>query len=376
MSPRKPAFVMFGVPVYLPFSSLVGLALVAWFAIPTAAEVAIGSDLLVWLVALIHGLVVYLAVFAHELGHVLVGRRLGYQSSGVVVHIWGGHATFAGRFAKPKDQFLVAVAGPAATALCGFIGLGMVYFDQPMVDSIGGWLAWSSFLIAVVNLLPGVPLDGGAALAAVVWSISKNRNRGDLVAGIGGLLVSAFWLASPWLFALRSGREPDTADLVLSFLVGSYLAANAWAVIANARKPEIKPDLVLGEAQGISQSVEQLARRCSLVELGTSVEVALSAANAAQAGAIVVVKNGLPIGLVRNAAIAAVPADQRTTLTVEHTARRISDDDLIPVDTQFADLAKWSTNIAADEWLVIDSTGQPYGVLVRTDLNQIEEVNG
>ena len=89
----RPALVVLGVPVYMPASSYFGLALLAWFALP-AAQGLTDSAWWLWPIAFLHGAAVYVAVFAHEFGHVLAGRWAGYQSPGIVVHFWGGHTTY------------------------------------------------------------------------------------------------------------------------------------------------------------------------------------------------------------------------------------------------------------------------------------------
>ena len=367
MSPRPPAFRLLGVPVYLPLSSLVGLAIVAWFAIPAASTVAGGSDFLTWVVALLHGLVVYLAVFGHEFGHVLVGRKLGYESTGVVVHIWGGHATFAGRFHRARDQFWVAVAGPLATGCFALVGWLGTAITQPVANSVFTWLAWSSALIAAINLLPGIPLDGGAALSALVWRLTGKRRAGELVAGLGGLGVAALWLGSPWLLTRFTGRDPDTVDIVLSLIVGTYLAMNAWgAVIGPKQRPAAIAEVVDSEIE--QRTARDFSRLAVQVELGTTVAQALEQAMAQQAGAIVVIAYGTPVGIVRNAAIAAVPQDQREQVLVEHTARRVSEADRIPADTPVSQLSGLVEQAHAEEWLVTNEDGSLYGVIMRRDL--------
>ena len=379
---------IFGVPVQVPPSAFVGLALISYFAIPAAtAAVGAESSLLVWLVALLHGFAVYAAVVVHELGHVLTGRRLGYPSEGLVLNFWGGHATFVGDFRRPAHQFWVAVSGPIATLLTGAVGYGMLQVTQGVWASVAGWLAWSSVLIAGLNLLPGAPLDGGAALSAGVWALTGSRSRGRLAAGVGGLLVAFLWMSSPWLLAALLDRSIDMVDVALSGMVGAYLAVNAMAFIASARIRDV-PATTEGAAQvpqapdfdptpDPSDSVEiapvsRHTRRAVDVPMGSSVAQALALANEFQAGAIVVSKGSEPIGIVRNSAIAAVPADRRDSTLVEACARRITADDRMPWQTPMTELDTWLSMPHADEWLVVDAQGRVYGVAVRRDIQPQE----
>lgn len=390
---------LFGVPVHIPPSALLGLALISYFAIPVANDaVGGGSSLLVWLVALLHGLAVYLSVVVHELGHVLVGRKLGYPSEGLVLNFWGGHATFLGDFSRPRHQFWVALAGPVATLLTGLIGYALLQVTSGIPASVAAWLAWSSVIIAGLNMLPGAPLDGGAIVSALVWAITKKRSRGRFAAGVGGLVIAFLWIASPWWLAGALGRELDTVDVVLSGIVGAYLAVNAMAFIASARlvdgesspatssaSVQASPSDPSGDLKPTPSAIEgavvdsldptvatapisRYTRRAVDVALGTSVEAALAAANEFGAGAIVVSREGEPVGIVRNSAIAAVPSDFRASTLVDSTARRVSDADRIPWQTPISELTPWLSMLHADEWLVVDAQNRVYGVAVRRDL--------
>lgn len=384
VSKSRNAAVLFGVPVRVPPSAFVGLALISYFAIP-AATAAVGAQrpLVVWLVALLHGLAVYLSVVVHELGHVLVGRRLGYPSEGLVLNFWGGHATFTGDFRRPSHQFWVAVAGPLATLLTGAIGYGFLQVSTGVAASVAGWLAWSSVLIAGLNLLPGAPLDGGAALSAIVWALTGSRARGRWFAGVGGLVIAFAWLASPWWLAGLLRRPIDIVDVALSGIVGAYLAVNAMAFIASARIRDL-PTAAEGSTDmpptgpapiaepGDTAPVSRYTRRAVDVAMGTSVAAALAKAAEFQAGAIVVSRDGTPIGIVRNSAIAAVPADQRELALVESTARRITAADRIPWQTPVTELDDWLSMPHADEWLVVDPQDRVYGVAVRRDFQTQE----
>lgn len=382
MPTPKPAFVVFGVPVYMPASSYFGLALLAWFALPAGQALA-GSSWLVWPIAFLHGAAVYLAVFAHEFGHVFAGRFVGYPSPGIVVHFWGGHTTFAKQFSRPMHQFFIAVAGPLATLLVGGLGWLGFRFADGLPGSLCGWLAWAGIVMAVVNLLPGAPLDGGAALAAVVWAITKSPNKGRLAAGVAGLLVAAAWMTSPWWLAAVFDFGVDAVDILIAAMVGAYLAANAWAMILTARlqgasamttsdfsaPPALMPQSLEQESSlPDTPPVRQIARRAVAVAAGTSCADALSLAQAETAGAIVVTRDDEVVGIVRNSALAAVPSSERERLPIDQTARRIGPADRISGDLQVGQIGQWLQSPAADEWLVVDAADRVYGVLIRADV--------
>lgn len=90
----RPAFVIRGIPVFIPTSAAIGFGLISWFALP-AAEGVVGDGLASVGLALILGAAVYSSILIHELGHALVARRFGYAVDEIVLHLFGGHTLFS-----------------------------------------------------------------------------------------------------------------------------------------------------------------------------------------------------------------------------------------------------------------------------------------
>jgi Zn-dependent protease len=371
-----------GISVFLPPSSVFGLALIAWFAIPASTEAlaAGASDAVILIVALVHAVMLYLSVLVHEMGHALSARRRGYPVDGVSLTIIGGHTLIAAEYRRPRDQFWVALAGPVGTLLVAVAAwLGTLAVDG-LVDSILGWLAWSSLLIGGVNLLPGIPLDGGAIIDAVVWSRSGKRWRGRQVSAILGLGVAVLWAVTPWILARMFGRPVESADLLVSGLVGFWMASIAWRVYGYAlaerdgltTAPASKDETGSATEAAITPSpvvnIRPYVRRAISVDSSETLGQALTDANSGSAGAIIVTKNDQVIGVVRDAAVAVVPEQLRATTSVTSVARRIQPDEFIGVDTVLSDLTVQLLDPSIHEWVVLDTEGAIYGVLLKSDI--------
>lgn len=147
-------------------------------------------------------LLLFGSVILHELSHSLVAQRLGYRVRSITLFIFGGVAAMEGEARRARDELLIAAAGPVMSltlaALFFVLGLGA---PEPATGAVFGYSAYANLALAVFNLLPGFPLDGGRIFRAVLWLAWNNfyraTNAATLVGqGIGWLLVGAgFFLA-------------------------------------------------------------------------------------------------------------------------------------------------------------------------------------
>jgi len=223
--------------------------------------------------------------------------------------------------------------------------------------------------MTIVNILPGIPLDGGVVLQSVVWHFTGNKKRGQFFAAIGGLVVAALWAASPWIFSRWLGWPLDSVDFLLSFMVGMWLGNNAWSSLLNSKMPE--PEMSESDiAQAAELSVATLTRRAIAVAADDSCSAAIDKADQALAGAIVIERDGVVVGIVRNEALAAVPIEQRDSILIGSTARRISPEERILSSSKLQDIGESLAAVHAAEWLVVDADNKIVGVLYRADIDK------
>src|SRR5688572_22489680 len=131
-----------------------------------------------WILGVITTAGLFLSVFGHELSHALMARAEGLEIEEIVLHPFGGLARLRSEPENPRAEFRIAVAGPAASFLFAILA-----FAATKVAALGNYqativvfffLAWGNLLLAVFNLLPGYPLDGGRVLRAILWRNSGN----------------------------------------------------------------------------------------------------------------------------------------------------------------------------------------------------------
>jgi Zn-dependent protease/CBS domain-containing protein len=190
-----------GIPVGVHWSVLVIMAiLVQGLAVNVLPATAPGLSWASYLILAVAGAVLFLAsLLAHELAHALVARHYGMPVERVTLWLLGGVAELGGEAPNPRADLLVAVAGPATSlGAAGVFGVGALGASwvggSSAIVGTFSWLALINVVLAVFNMLPGSPLDGGRVLRAVLWRWHGNRERADRAAAnvgqaIGLLLV-------------------------------------------------------------------------------------------------------------------------------------------------------------------------------------------
>ncbi|MDY6783035.1 MAG: site-2 protease family protein [Cyanobacteriota bacterium] len=253
---------LFGIPFYVNFSWFLVLALVT---LEFGRDLAIISSLggaLPWILGLIAALLLFASVLAHELGHSLVAIRQGIEVKSITLFIFGGLAMLGKESETPGQAFSVAIAGPAVSLVL-FALLTLIGVSLPLpnaLESIIALLAQINLILALFNLIPGLPLDGGNVLKAAVWKITGNPNKGVLFASrvgqfFGWLAVAtgalavlnispygSFWTLFIGLFLLQNAGFSAQTALVRDKLDG-FTAEDA--VIPNS--PVVSEDLTLRE---------------------------------------------------------------------------------------------------------------------------------
>jgi Zn-dependent protease/predicted transcriptional regulator len=232
-----------GVPVARVFGIEIRIH-VSWVVILAIIMVGVGyqlstsepdwPDALRWGVAAVVAVMFLVSVLAHELAHALVARRQGMGGSSVTLLFFGGATTTGTEPRRPIDEAVVAAAGPIASGLvtAAFLGIFLVtmQLDGPVADAtsqVALVLAALNALLALLNLVPVFPLDGGRVLRAALWSATKSEaqaSRGVVVVSrfIGwGLIAAGLWVM-----------------LVGDALDGAMLAVCGWFLSGTARSVE------------------------------------------------------------------------------------------------------------------------------------------
>ncbi|MEP6469609.1 MAG: site-2 protease family protein [Chloroflexota bacterium] len=185
---------------------------------PAVAYAAVGAGV---------AMLFFASVLAHEVSHALVARRFGIEVRDITLFIFGGAATLEGDAKTPGQEALIALAGPFCSLVLGAALLGgSLLIDQRHVGEIAGWLGVINFSLALFNLIPAFPMDGGRVLRAVLWRVRGDQfaaTRG--AAAVGRLFGYALIAVGAWW---AFSGEPNGIDFN-----GVWLAFIGW-FISNA----------------------------------------------------------------------------------------------------------------------------------------------
>jgi Zn-dependent protease len=175
---------LFGIPFYVNPSWFIVLGLVTWSYGQQIVSMTRLPGLVPWVWGLITALLLFASVLAHELGHSLTAMYQGIKVKSITLFLFGGLAMLEKESKSPLESFLVAVAGPAVSLVI-FVVLKLVNENLELPLSlriIVPVLAYMNLVLGLFNLIPGLPLDGGNILKAIVWQITGNPNKGILLA--------------------------------------------------------------------------------------------------------------------------------------------------------------------------------------------------
>ncbi|HWC22395.1 MAG TPA: site-2 protease family protein [Flexivirga sp.] len=227
-----------GVPVYIGRTwPIIAVVVIATFG-PQVADAYPDLGAGAYIVAFIYTLLLLLSVVAHEAAHALVGQWRGYHVRRIVADLWGGHTAYDTDDSSPMSSALVAVVGPLANAvlaLAGWLALHAVADDREVARLLIGAVVFTNGFVAIFNLLPGMPLDGGFILDAVVWRLTGSRSAGLLVAGWCGRVVAVGFVGWTVVRPLVRGETPQTFYVLWSVLIAGFLWVGAGNAIARAR---------------------------------------------------------------------------------------------------------------------------------------------
>ncbi|MFI8188981.1 site-2 protease family protein [Streptomyces sp. NPDC085946] len=362
----------FGVPVYVAPSWFLVAALITWVFGGQLDRVLPELGGARYLVSLFFAVAFYASVLVHELAHTVAALRFKLPVRRIQLQFFGGVSEIEKEAETPGREFVLAFVGPLLSlVLAGVFHLALRTVEPGTVPGVLlAGLMISNLIVAVFNLLPGLPLDGGRMLRAVVWKITGKPMTGTVAAAwIGRALAVSVLIGLPLLTqsgALGADAVDNVGmDTVMDALLAAILAAIIWTGAGNslrmARLREHLPEL----------RARTLTRRAVPVETDTPLSEALRRANAAGARALVVVDaEGTPLSIVREAAIVGVPEHRRPWVAVSGLAQDLTDGMRVSAELAGEDLLDALRATPATEYLVVEETGAIYGVLSAADVER------
>ncbi|EFQ84040.1 peptidase, M50 family [Aeromicrobium marinum DSM 15272] len=176
-----------------------------------------------YLVAFALIVALYVSVLLHEIAHVVVARSYGMDVASVTLHLLGGETLIEGESRSARQELLTAGSGPLASLLVGLAALGVAGAAGDGTASTVWWsIGWVNVIVAGFNLLPGLPLDGGRVLRAIIWAVTGRELTGIRVAAWIGRVAA---VAATVFGAVRAaaGGAAGYLDLAVAGLVSVFL---------------------------------------------------------------------------------------------------------------------------------------------------------
>jgi Zn-dependent protease/CBS domain-containing protein len=350
-----------GVPIYVSPSWLIIAAIITVLYEPVVERMlALGPAS--YLVAFAFAVLLYASVLVHELAHALLALRYGLPVRRIRLYMLGGVSEIERDPQTPGREFWVAFSGPLLSLVLAAASFGVwLLLDAATVAGVLAWQLWvANLLVAVFNLLPGLPLDGGRILRAAVWGLLRDSTRGTVAAAWAGRAIAVGVAALPFLIAWWLGTAPQPFGVLLAVLLAAFLWMGATGSLRSVRLHRRIPGLRAGD----------LGRRPVLVPADTPLAEAERRKDEAGAGAIVVTDSaGQAIALVNSAAAGAVPAGRRPWVPVSSVARAITPPAVLPADLQGAELLDRLQEHPGTEYLLRGADGSVAGVLLAGDVH-------
>ena len=349
-----------GVDVMVRSSWFLIAALIAYLVAPGIERVEPGLGGLKYVAGAAFAVLLTLSLLLHELSHALMSKHFGIPVRSITLHFIGGVTAMEAEPATPKQEFAISAIGPVTSL--GVAGAAYALLQVTpggLLEFVVAGLAWANLVVGVLNLVPGMPLDGGRVLRAGVWKATGDANKGLLAAGWAGRVVALLMLGSPLIIA-GLGLTPDVFDYVFAVVIGWFLwSAASGAVLAakiRARLPRL--------------DARRLARRSLALDEDVTLSEAVRRAREAQAGSIVTVDRlGRPSGLVSEDAVLATPEERRAWVPVSAVSRSLQPDLSLPADISGEQLVTAMARRPASEYLLVEPDGSVFGVLVAADVD-------
>ncbi len=326
------------------------------------SAVLAGSSGVRYVVAAAFVVLLWLSVLIHELSHSLVARGFGLPVRRILLYPLGGFSEIEREPQTPAREFLVSAAGPALSLLLAAGGYGLTHVVP--AGTIGGTLVsqlmWANLIVGVFNLLPGLPLDGGRMLRAVIWKVTGRPATATIAAAWAGRVL-ALGLFVLVLAPPVEARIGGLYSVVWLAVLAAFMWTGAGQAIKATRFRERLPTL----------QARRLARKAVSVAADTPLAEAIRRADESQARAVVVVDHDdKPIAILNETAVMATPPQRRPWIEVGSLARTLEPNLVLPADLSGMALLDAIRQAPASEYLLVEPSGQVYGVLAARDVDQ------
>ena len=362
-------FSIYGIPVDINATWLIAVVIITW-SLSTGAYPAffqMWSSQQYWIAGIVTTFLLFASVLAHELGHSFAALTQGLKVRGITLLLFGGVSRIQGKASRPRNEFLIAFAGPAVSLLIGLVLVGWWIKFHPihehLVTPLHGvifFTGWMNILVAGFNLLPGYPMDGGRVLRSAVWGFTGNTRLASKVALRVGRVV--FYLLIGWgVWQIFNG------DVV----GGIWIGLIAWFLMSSARnEQEEQASSVVLEQDRLSFKIGNIITPMPpMIEHDQLISDVLTELQVTQrTDSIPVFKGGELLGFITGIDLERIPVEQRGKLIIGEIIRSES----LRFCSRF-DSGRDALH-AMDKYgvmqLVVMDDGYVFGIVTRQDITK------
>ncbi|MCU0537137.1 MAG: site-2 protease family protein [Hydrococcus sp. Prado102] len=353
---------LFDIPLYIDSSWLLILALVTIIDAGelNASNFPLSTPLIGWAMGLVMALLLFASVLLHELGHSLVARAQGISVNSITLFLFGGVASIERESKTPVEALLVAIAGPCVSlVLFGlFLLLTQLSGEFSLLEFVSSDLARINLVLALFNLIPGLPLDGGQVLKAIVWKVTGDRLCGMRWASASGKLIGGLGIGLGLLLVLLTG---DISPAWIS-LIGWFVLRNANAYQRLTKIQECVLNLVAADVMtrefrviDANRTLKDFAQEYILTDLGSP-------------GIYYAASDGRYRGLVQPRELQAIERSLWESTTLLEIARPLTEIPFVEEKTPLLETINRLEQIEDRRITVLSPAGAVAGIIDRGDL--------
>ncbi|MCP3785916.1 site-2 protease family protein [Micromonospora sp. A3M-1-15] len=353
-----------GVPVGVNWSVLVIFLLIAWALSASQFPRAYPGHSAVAYVAagLAAAVVFFLGLLAHEVAHAVVAKRNGIEVEGITLWLFGGVSELKGEARDPGAELRIAGVGPLVSLIIGLF-FGAIALLLALAGAHGlllgalSWLAGINVLLAIFNVLPAAPLDGGRLLRAAVWKATGDRTKASVVAARAGWILGALLIGlGLWQFLAGSGVGGLWLALIGWFLIGAAGMEERQARMGSALRGIRVAEVMTPQPQTASGEM-------------TVADFVDHYLFAYRHSALPLTEEGRPVGLVTLDRVRGIPADRRASTTLAEVSCRADELVLANPDEQLTDLLPRLSQCADGRALVVTDQ-RLVGIVSPSDISR------
>jgi Zn-dependent protease/CBS domain-containing protein len=316
-----------------------------------------------WAASLVTGALFFAAILVHELAHCVVAQRRGLPVRSITLFALGGVSQMEKEPPDPRTEFLVGIAGPAASVVIGVVCLGLARpggwqaagAPGPPLGAVLGWLGYINVMLALFNMVPGFPLDGGRVLRALLWWHTGDRDRSTRdAARVGQVVAFGFILYGIGRFFGGAGFS------------GLWISFIGWFLLDAARNSYTQ--VALNESLRGVRVGSVMDRDCEVIDGRCNLQT-FAHEHLLQSGrrCYVVVENGRVEGLITPHEVKTVPRARWSYTTVDDVMRPLAELRTVSPDTPVSEAFELMAREDVNQ-LPVTSDGHLEGILSRSHL--------